>query len=229
MSRPTSSSPTRGLSRRPAPALSLLELVLVALAGPGLRAEPALEPAGPHAGWRAAGLRVARATALGRAVAVAARLHALGLPALLGEVRRPWRVPEAFLLVAPRELEQRLQRAGVLVDVRRRVAMRRHPRRHGVQAQVAGLHVRHLLPPQRGGDARVGRRSHRPAGGDGPVAGVLVVVEEDAVALLLPPLGGRELGHAALDLAPHGERRAAHGEEVPARLDAHVDVDALGA
>ena len=41
-------------------------------------------------------------------------------------------------------------------------------------------------------DARVGQRPHRIGRAGRAVLGVLVVVEEDAVALLLPPLRGRE-------------------------------------
>ena len=49
------------------------------------------------------------------------------------------------------------------------------------------------------------------------------------MAFLLPPLGRGEVGGAPLDLACQRQRRAADLEEVPARLDADVDVDALGA
>src|SRR5690606_16373079 len=60
--------------------------------------------------------------------------------------------------------------------------------------------------------------------------GVLVVVDEDAPpALLLPPLGGHLAGQATLQLAPEGDRGAAQVDEVPARLDPHVDVDAAAA
>ena len=97
----------------------VVELVLVALAGPGLGAEAALEAAGAHAGRRAARLRVAGAAALGRAVAVAARLDALGLALLLREVRRPRRVAEAALLVAAREVVQLVERAGLARRCRR--------------------------------------------------------------------------------------------------------------
>ena len=51
----------------------------------------------------------------------------------------------------------------------------------------------------------VGRTEYADA--DRAVLGVLVVVEEDAVPLLLPPLAGRERGRAPLDLARERERR----------------------
>src|SRR5918995_485476 len=85
--------------------LLVVELVLVPLAGPGLGAEAALESSRPHAGWWAARLGVADASALSRPVPVAARLDALGLAPLLWEMRRPGRVSEASLLVATGELE----------------------------------------------------------------------------------------------------------------------------
>ena len=99
----------------------------------------------------------------------------------------------------------------------------------GVEAQVAGLDVGDLVPVERAGDARVRRRAHRVAGGDRAVARVLVVVDEHAVALLLPPLARRQVGRPALDLARQRQRRAAHAERVPLGHDPHVDVDALGA
>src|SRR5262249_239783 len=60
---------------------------------------------------------------------------------------------------------------------------------------------------------------------DGAVLGVLVVVEEDAVALLLPPLAGRDFGSAPLDFPREGECRAPHLRERPAGGDARVHVD----
>ena len=62
------------------------------------------------------------------------------------------------------------------------------PRRHGRERERLGLDVGHLVPAQRHRDARVGQRPDRVGRRDRPVLGVLVVVEEDAVALLLPPL-----------------------------------------
>ena len=46
------------------------------------------------------------------------------------------------------------------------------------------------------------------------------------MALLLPPLARRQRRRAALDLAGERQRGPAHLGEAPARLDAHVDVDA---
>ena len=99
----------------------------------------------------------------------------------------------------------------------------------GVEAQVARLDVGDLAPLERRRHARVGHRAHRVLRGDGVVLGVLVVVDEHADALLLPPLRRRAAGHAALDLAGQGERGAADRAEVPLLLDADVDVDAARA
>ena len=154
----------------------------------------------------------------------------LGSPALLREVRRPRRVAEAALLVATREVVQLVERAGLARRCRppgRRpcagapgtVSMRRSP------GSTSGTSSH----SQRARHARVGRRAHRVAGRDGAVARVLVVVDEHAVALLLPPLARRQVGRAPLDLARQRERGAPHLEVAPTRLDPHVDVDALRA
>src|SRR6516225_7319023 len=58
----------------------------------------------------------------------------------------------------------------------------------------------------------------------GPVLGVLVVVEEDPMAFLLPPFAAREVGRAPFHLTREGQRRASHLLETPAPLDTHVDV-----
>ena len=89
--------------------------------------------------------------------------------------------------------------------------------------------VRHFVPLQRTRDARVRQRADGVRGRDGAVARVLVVVDEDAVALFLPPPRRRQRGDAALDLAADREGGAAHVRECPLRLDAYVDVDAARA
>ena len=76
---------------------------------------------------------------------------------------------------------------------------------------------------------RAGHRAHAVGARDRAVAGVLVVIEEDADALLLPPFRRRLAGHPPLHLARQRERGAAHLGEVPAAFRAHVDVDAARA
>src|SRR5205814_10003101 len=80
-----------------------------------------------------------------------------------------------------------------------------------------------------GGDARFGQRTHRVRRTSGAVLRILVVVEEDAAPLLLPPLGRRQRGCAPLDLAGERECRATHLAEAPPRMDTDVHVHAARA
>ena len=106
------------------------------------------------------------------------------------------------------ELEQRLERARRRVDPAPRSPSR--AKRAGIVRSVksAGSQCGDLLPGERRRDAGVGRGPHRVGGRDGAVLRVLVVVDEDAVPLLLPPLARRERRRAPLDLARERERRA---------------------
>src|SRR5919199_5915657 len=92
--RPISGGPQADQRRR-----SVVELVLVALAGARLGAEATLESTGAHAGRWAARLGVAGPAALEGPVAIAAGLEAPGLAPLLGEGGRPRRVAQALLLL----------------------------------------------------------------------------------------------------------------------------------
>src|SRR5207302_445327 len=78
-------------------------------------------------------------------------------------------------------------------------------------------------------DARLGYRSDRVGARDGAILGVLVVVEEHAMAFLLPPLARGDLGRAPLDLARQRQSRAPHLHISPPTLDPRVDVDAARA
>src|SRR5438105_1939618 len=98
--------------------------------------------------------------------------------------------------------------------------------RHRRQREIARLAVRYLLPVERRRHRRFGRRAHRVGRRDGPVLRVLVVVDEHAVALLLPPLARRELWRATLDLARERKRREPDFIETPLPLDPNVDVHA---
>ena len=91
----------------------------------------------------------------------------------------------------------------------RRDDRRSRANRAGIVAQreVGGVAVVDLVPRQRRRHARVRRRPHRVGARDRAVLGVLVVVEEDAVALLLPPFARRETGRAPLDLAREARAR----------------------
>ena len=103
----------------------------------------------------------------------------------------------------------------------------REPLAHRRDREVLGLDVRQLVPGDRRRHRRVRPRAHRVGRGDRPVAGVLVVVDEDLLAaLLLPPRGRDDVGQPPLDLARERERAAPHHAEPPVRLDAAEDVDA---
>ena len=142
--------------------------------------------------WRPARLAAPRLV-LGRRAARLRRLDARRFAGLLRVVRWPRGVAQALGLVAGAQLQERLERADRLVDAGPRVADRRVPRRDRVDRERLGLDGRHLVPGQRRGDARVGQRPDGVGLRHRPVLGVLVVVEEDAVALLLPPLRGGEV------------------------------------
>ncbi len=89
---------------------------------------------------------------------------------------------------------------------------------HGEHGEVGGLAVGDLAPVEGCGDAGVGKWADGVGRAGGAVLGVLVVVEKDAVALLLPPLGAGEGGCAAFDGTGERERGAADLGEAPARL-----------
>ncbi len=148
------------------------------------------------------------------------------LGSLLLIVRRPGRVRETRGLLRGGEREQRFERSRGLVDSGRGVAPLSKACRRGREREGRRIDVRHLLPLERHRHPRVGRGADRPGRRHRAVLGVLVVVEEDAVALLLPPLARRLLGKAPLDLARDGQSRAPHLVEGPAPLDPHVDVHA---
>ncbi|OLC58683.1 MAG: hypothetical protein AUH76_16750 [Candidatus Rokubacteria bacterium 13_1_40CM_4_67_11] len=109
------------------------------------------------------------------------------------------------------------------------IAERREALWHRRQGKVRGIGGIHFVPLERRRDPRLGGGPHGVRRGDRAVLGVLIVVDEDAMALFLPPLARGELGDAALDVARQRQRRAAHRVEAPAPLDAHQDVEAAAA
>src|SRR3990172_7164215 len=66
-------------------------------------------------------------------------------------------------------------------------------------------------------------------GGDRLVLGILVVVEEHAVALLLPPFRGRLFRGGGFDVAGEGESGSTHFRVGPTTLDPDVHVDPAAA
>ena len=117
-------------------------------------------------------------------------------------VRRPRRAPRA----------RAARRASRRVVHRRRADRRSSAKRAGIVSTVksAGSQSGTSSQCERRRDARVGERPHRVGRAGRAVLGVLVVVEEDAVALLLPPLRRRERRQrAARSRARTRARRAA--------------------
>ncbi len=76
-------------------------------------------------------------------------LHPRALARSLREVRRPRRVGEPLGLVALGQLEQTVERAGVIVDRGGRVAALLQARRHCVETQRRGIDVVELSPLER--------------------------------------------------------------------------------
>ena len=71
-----------------------------------------------------------------------------------------------------------------------------------------------------------GRGPHRVRRRDRAVFGVLVEVDEHALAFLLPPAAGGQLGRASLDFPRHRLGGQPHLPKRPARHDARIDVEA---
>ena len=105
------------------------------------------------------------------------------------------------------------------------VADAREARRHRAQREIGRIGVGDLAPVER--RAKRARRACGRIGvraGHGAVLGILVVVDEHAVPLLLPPLARGERRHAPLDLAGERQRGAADLVVRPPALDAHEHV-----
>src|SRR5580704_14077868 len=96
--------------------------------------------------------------------------------------------------------------------------------RHRGEREVAWIAGIELVPHQGRRDARVRRRPHRVGARHRTILRVLVVVKEHTLALLLPPLAGRQAGCTPLDLARESERGPPYLTERPRALDAHADV-----
>ncbi len=103
------------------------------------------------------------------------------------------------------EGEQPVERADRVVDTVVGVAALGEPAQNGRHRELLREACADLLPVERRGDASVGQRPDGVCGRHRPVLGILVEVDEDALAtLLLPPTRGGEAGCAVLDLP--GER-----------------------
>ena len=185
-----------------------------------------------HLHARLCGARAFRAGRAARPCALlrARRRHARRFRLPLGEVRWPRRVGESLAL-RPAPRARGASRASPRRVRSSACGSPRLAKRAGIVShrEVRRVAARHFVPRERRRHARVGERADRVRRAGRAVLGVLVVVEEDAVALLLPPLRRGDRRRAPLDLARERERRAAHLGERPARLDADVHVHAARA
>src|SRR4051812_44624788 len=133
------------------------------------------------------------------------------LTLLLGELGRERRLAVALL---PVEVQQGRQVVLDVVDRRMDVAELGEPLAHRPDVEVGDLHPRDLLPGDRRGDRRLRPGPDAVSTGDRLVARHPVEVEEDPLAaLLLPPLGRRDVRAPAFDLARDGDRRMPHVDE----------------
>src|SRR5205807_7622994 len=151
------------------------------------------------------------------------------LVALLLVVRWPRRVAEARGLLGGGQREEPVERSRRGVDRRGGVAALGQACGRGDQRERRRIAAGDLVPLEGHRDPRVACRPHRPGRGDRAVLRVLVVVEEDPVALFLPPLARRQLGRAPPDLAGAGPGRPPYLIEAPAPPEARAPVHAARA
>src|SRR5438552_1882105 len=140
---------------------------------------------------------------------------------------RPGRVGEAGGPVPFVEIEERVERLGVGLHDRPRVAAFGDACRDARDREPVGLDRVELVPLERRRHLGAGSRPDGPRPEDRLVGRVLVEVDEHAAAaLLLPPRGGDEVGPSTLQLARGGDRGGPHLDRGPSWLEPHVDVNA---
>jgi hypothetical protein len=161
--------------------------------------------------------------------APAGRRHAIRLTFLLAVVRRPRRVALALSLLLLRQLEQTLERARMPIDPGMTIAKLYEAGRHRREREICQLADVDLVPRQRRRHARVRSRPHGIRARHRAVLRILVVVEEHAVTLFLPPLARRQIRRSPLDRARESQCGAAYLAEGPAPFDPRVDVYAARA
>src|SRR2546426_749525 len=132
---------------------------------------------------------------------------------------RPWRVAESSRLVLSGKLKQGPQGPDRLIDAFGRVADLSEPFRDGVDREGPGFTACDFVPCQRRRDPGIGGGANRVGGRDRAVLRILVVVEEDAVPLFLPPATCGDVGGAPLDFASQGNRGSTDFGKRPAWLD----------
>src|SRR4029453_16136702 len=139
---------------------------------------------------QAAAVAVGPTRALPRAVTIARGLNALWLSRHLRIVGWVGHVPPSLGGVVLVHVQQRLQRVDGFVDRGVAIAQLGKARGHGRDREVLRRDFGELVPRDRCGDRRARFRPDAVGRGNRAIAGVLVVVDEDALAaLFLPPVG----------------------------------------
>ncbi len=154
----------------------------------------------------------------------AGRRDAWRLALHLAKVRRPRRVSESRGFIGRRQLQQLLQRAWFIIHSRMRIAQLRESRGNRQDGEIGRVAIGNFIPIERRRYARVGDGSDRIRRAGSSILGVLVIVEEYAVAFLLPPLGTGQDGNPALHCSRKRYGRAPNFGEGPARLDPRINV-----
>ncbi len=157
------------------------------------------------------------------------RRHPRSLAFHLAKVRRPGRISQSRGLILGRQLQQRFQRTRGEIHARVRIAHLCESPGHGQHRKIRRLAIWHLVPKKRRGNAGIRQRPHRIRRARCPILGVLVVVEEYAVAFLFPPFRTGQCGHTPLHRPRQRQRCAAHFAKSPARFDAHIHMHAARA
>src|SRR5918999_5724714 len=102
------------------------------------------------------------------------------------------------------------------------------PVRHRGHSEILWIAARNFVPAERSRDPGVVGRPDGVGRSHGPIFRILIVVDEDAVPLLFPPLARGDFRSPPLDLPREGKRRAADLVKTPALLDPHDNVHAAG-
>src|SRR5581483_8596295 len=158
-------------------------------------------------------LLAARASDLDQGPLPPGRSHTNGLGVSSSVMRRPRCIAHSLAL---EKLQQAGDRARMIIDPGMHIAELLEARRYRSQREIRRIAVLDLIPGERRRDAGIRRWPHRIRSGHGAIFGVLVVIDENALALLLPPFAAGEPRGAILHLASQSERTAAHFVEAPA-------------
>src|SRR4051812_40761578 len=121
-------------------------------------------------------------------------------------LRRPRCIPLAVPLLTRRKFQKAGEGPAMLVDVLMPIAQLAEARRHRGQREIGRRSVLELFPLQWGRHSRVCSGPYRIGRGNGPVFGILVIVDEHAFAFFLPPFRGGNARRKPLHFAAKRER-----------------------